>query len=153
MAVFDESKVISALHPEKAEIGKKYWRSDNLLKLKKQVEEDDTNFIGELFRVAECPYEYPFQMEDGCDWQFLYPYEEPPKKLMTNRQLTKWLAKGNGECKCLSSESIGISASYAYIGKPNDECVSSYRIRYWDSDEWIEPTVDVYEHDCKVSCS
>ena len=25
MAQFDESKVINALHPEKVEVGKKYW--------------------------------------------------------------------------------------------------------------------------------
>lgn len=35
MAVFDESKVINALHKDKAEIGKKYWVSDNIVDLKK----------------------------------------------------------------------------------------------------------------------
>lgn len=34
MAQFDESKIISPLHTEKAEVGKKYWFSDYLSFLK-----------------------------------------------------------------------------------------------------------------------
>ena len=29
------------------------------------------------------------------------------------------------------------------------ELPEEYTIRRWGSDEWIEPTVDVYEEDCK----
>lgn len=40
MAKFEERKVINALHPEKAEVGKKYWCSDELLYLKEEVEKE-----------------------------------------------------------------------------------------------------------------
>lgn len=41
MAKFEESKVINALHPEKAEIGKRYWFSNDLIVLKKVVQDTD----------------------------------------------------------------------------------------------------------------
>lgn len=155
MAVFDESKVINALHPEKAKIGEKYWRSDNLLRLKNHVEgntEDDTEDDAEkLFRVVEhpdtCPF--PFQMEDGSEWQFLYPYEgEQQKKRMTNRQLAEWLARGNGQ---YTVEDWNTTCTDAYYDKDSDydEVPKDCAIRPWGSDEWIEPTVDIYERDCK----
>lgn len=95
MAQFDESKVINALHPEKAEIGKKYWYSDDLLCLKKCVEENSTEWIGKLKRILNGKY----CIVGSVHWQFLYPYEEPPKQRMTNVQLIEWLAKGNGVYK------------------------------------------------------
>lgn len=48
MAEFDESKVINALHTDKAVIGKKYWFADDLISLKEIVEgnEDFDVFMG-----------------------------------------------------------------------------------------------------------
>ena len=37
MAQFYESKVINALHLEKAEVGRKYWVSESIYNLKKYV--------------------------------------------------------------------------------------------------------------------
>ena len=45
MAKFNESKVINALHADKAEIGKRYWHADNLVRLKDDVECSTTDFI------------------------------------------------------------------------------------------------------------
>ena len=90
MAQFDESKVINALHFEKAEIGKKYWYADNIFSLKWEVERDFRERLGRLEDI------YPegglFEIGLGR-WYLLYPYKEPPKKRMSNRQLAKWLAK------------------------------------------------------------
>lgn len=93
MAKFDESKVINALHPEKAEIGKKYWFADNLVSLKEKVESNRNYGFG-IFDAIDKDYHIsPFEIKDIGTRQYLYPYEEPPKQRMTNVQLMEWLAK------------------------------------------------------------
>ena len=146
MAQFDESKVINALHTDKAEVGKKYWYSDNLKLLKKHVEENDSECVGELKSVEEGEIFCYFYIEKKCAWELLYPYEEPQKQRMTIRQLEEWLAKGNGERKYNNS-----ICNYWIYNSNNeyDEVSEDIHIRTWDSDEWIEPTMDIYERDCK----
>lgn len=146
MAQFDESKVINALHADMAEIGKKYWYSASLIMLKRYVEDTNTNYIGELKSVHNA-LTSKFHI-DETNAEFIYPYEEPPKKRMTNRQLSEWVTKGNGEFT--PNALAGIYTEYSYR-----KCVEDYevdkdiKIRFWDSEEWIEPTVDIYERDCK----
>lgn len=146
MAQFDESKVINGLHPEKAEVGKKYWRSDNLQSLKKYVETNDT-YQARSLQSIDNTSNYPFEFD--VDWyQFLYPYEEPPKQRMTNRQLNEWLAKGNGVYTY--KQLMSIYSDFAYNKSEEYDLVDGdITIRPWDSEEWIEPTVDIYERDCK----
>lgn len=96
MAEFDESKVINALHADRAEVGKRYWYSDSIVWLKKRVENNEPYSILKNF---ESPYFEVVKSESWSNKYFLlYPYEETPEKRMTNRQLAEWLAKGNGEC-------------------------------------------------------
>lgn len=77
--------------------------------------------------------------------------EEPVKpKRMTYRQLAEWLAKGNGQYTPLLNKCF-ISSSMDYDCKlDNDELIEGYKIRYWCSDEWIEPTYEIYEEDCII---
>lgn len=79
MAKFEEEKVINALHIDKAEVGKRYWVSDNILNLKERVESDATEFVATLTQI-EINESYVFRDEDCCAWEFLYPYEEQTKK-------------------------------------------------------------------------
>ena len=74
--VFDESKVINALHPEKAEVGKKYWCADSIGLLKDHIENNDFCYVCELESIGCCSY-HRFESTAGNDWDFLYPYEEP----------------------------------------------------------------------------
>ena len=138
MAKFDETKVITALHTDKAVVGKKYWYSITLVELKREVENNGTA-IGKLSGFFEHSAEYPFHLDDENgenDWQFLYPYEEPSKQRMTNRQLVEWLAKGNGEYT--SNALVSIYKEYCYDkGEENNEVGSEIKIRTWDSDEWV----------------
>ena len=67
---------------------------------------------------------------------------------MTNRQFSEWLAKGNGEYTLNALENAYTEYAYSKNGE-NNEVVSEIKIRTWDSDEWVEPTVDIYERDCK----
>lgn len=145
MAQFDESKVINTLHPEKAEVGKEYWYADNIASLKWEVEQDCRDSVGRL----EDIYTEGGLFEIGAvRWYLLYPYEEPPKKRMTCRQLAEWLAKGNGQ---YTTDDFGrVYVEYDYSkGKENNEVDRRIIIRPWDSEEWVEPTVDIYERDCK----
>ena len=66
--------------------------------------------------------------------------EIPETPRVTNRELSKWLAKGHGEYR----NQIGaVSNLYIYVDLETDEAVPSYiRVRKWDDADWHEPTVD-----------
>ena len=66
--------------------------------------------------------------------------EEPKPRRATNRELSKWLAKGHGEYR----NQIGaVSNLYIYVDLETDVAVPSYiRVRKWDDADWHEPTVD-----------
>lgn len=149
MAEFDESKVINALHVDKAEVGKQYYFADTLLKLKQVVEDCDEDRLGVCSNVIEND-ETPFVKNERVRWEYLYPYEEPPKKRMTNRQLAEWLARGNGQYMLVEKIPPMTYFQYDYADE-DDEVDGGYDfvIRSWDSDEWIPPTTDIYERDCK----
>ena len=139
--------MINVLHPEKAEVGKKYWFSGSLIRLKEYVENNVSSYVGELKTIN--PHRYcPFRMTDGSGGDLLYPYEEPPKQRMTNRQLAEWLAKGNGVYRF-----VDVRFAYHYfayeIDTASKEVSVAVLIRHWGSEEWVEPTVDIYERDCK----
>lgn len=65
--------------------------------------------------------------------------EEPKSRRATNRELAKWLAKGNGESLFTLSKSVHPEFGYN-AAEANDVCPSTYRVRKWEDDEWHEPT-------------
>lgn len=66
--------------------------------------------------------------------------EEPKPRRATNRELSKWLAKGHGEYR---NQISAVSNLYIYVDLETDEAVPSYiRVRKWDDADWHEPTVD-----------
>lgn len=67
--------------------------------------------------------------------------EEPKPRRATNRELSKWIAQGNGECKAICSGAYA-TTSYAYKGADDGELEIELRIRKWDDTEWHEPTTD-----------
>lgn len=143
MAKFDESKIINALHIDKAVVGKKYWVSDNLVDLKEDVEVENKSF--ELLHVEQehcCPF--VVNIDTTEQFQFLYPYEEPSKQRMTNRQLAEWLSKGNGEYMDKHMVSIYFNFTYSK-DEENDLVDDDILIRAWDSEEWAEPTTDIFK--------
>lgn len=77
------------------------------------------------------------------------PEEEKPKR-MTNRQLAEWCSTGKGFWKHAPSNS-GTVYHYYWFHEPdmNKEVSGDIVIMPKGSDEWIEPTVDIYERDCK----
>lgn len=95
-----------------------------------------------------CTYMKP--KEPSWDWMaFDYQVkEEPPKQRMTNRQFVEWCSKGNGQWKWRDISQCHTDYSYSETAD-NEEVNEDIHIRLWDSDIWIEPTIDIYERDCK----
>lgn len=145
MAEFKEELIINALHPEKAEIGKKYWFADTLRGLKEKVE-GGSGDITDTLKMIDYTRGHYFIDKKNISWEFLYPYD-PSKQRMTRGQLMEWLSKGFG----LMKYRVGLCyiATGCLEKDLNEECAEDILIRPWDSDEWIEPTVDIYERDCK----
>lgn len=76
-----------------------------------------------------------------CRWSHCAEIPEEPKpRQATNRELSKWLAQGNGEYR----NQIGIVCSaYTYDEPESDKAVNSFfKVRKWYDTEWNEPTVD-----------
>lgn len=83
--------------------------------------------------------------DDDVEYR-IKPEEQKPRR-MTYRELAEWLAKGNGQLFNIAKRfcmEIEYRMDYDGCLIPID-----YKIRRWSSDEWIEPTVDIYEADCK----
>lgn len=80
---------------------------------------------------------FPVIAEEG-DYQYCAEIPETPR--VTNRELSKWLAKGHGEYR----NHIGaVSNLYIYVDLETDVAVLSYiRVRKWDDADWHEPAVD-----------
>lgn len=87
----------------------------------------------------------------GWNWG-LFEYRIKPEKerpqRMTNRQFTEWCGKGNGQFKLKYGERIFLDCDYEEY-RENDPVDEKILIRPWGSDDWVEPTVDIYERDCK----
>ena len=84
--------------------------------------------------------------DDDCEYR-IKPEEQKTRR-MTYRELAEWLAKGNGEHTTTLAEETVTSIKY-YKTCADKEVLNACKIRRWGSDEWIEPTVDIYEADCK----
>ena len=68
--------------------------------------------------------------------------EEPKSRRATNREFSKWLAKGHGEYTntlCCSTSYI----TYEYfLDSAESEVSENILVRKWDDADWHEPTVD-----------
>ena len=67
--------------------------------------------------------------------------EKPAPRRVTNRELAKWLAQGNGEISGDTKE-YTIAGFYYAIGDENTPAKDELKVRKWDDTEWHEPTVE-----------
>ena len=140
-------KIYTYENRNEAEVGKEYVFSDVYMYVCA-----GTDLTSELCAVLKAVHDgsYPFETEVGTYFQFIREVIEEPPVLMTNRQLAEWLAKGNGEMSLKKGMGIGAYARHEYEKKKaNDSVPDDILIRPWDSDEWVVPSVDIYERDCR----
>lgn len=62
---------------------------------------------------------------------------------MTNRELTKWLAQGNGQVRHRDSNYVTVNINAYAIRDEDKECPDCLVIRGWDDPDWHEPEVEV----------
>lgn len=73
------------------------------------------------------------------------PEELKPRRA-TYREVSKWLAQGNGECthwiECGERGPFCKANLYYDAAKSNETCSDELRVRAWNDTDWHEPTVD-----------
>ena len=106
---------------------------------------DGTGFI--LNKIKEDSY-YPFCVSVGITYQFIREVIEEEPILMTNRQLAEWIARGNGQYRYAAHIDDHYLVFVTYKHTENSPVPDDITIRSWGSDEWVRPTVDIYERDC-----
>lgn len=79
-------------------------------------------------------------------WRYCFLLPDHPKpRRATNRELSMWLAQGNGEIRDLTDniDNMMFSTSIAYKACFDEEPIgTTYKVRKWSDTEWHEPTVD-----------
>lgn len=69
--------------------------------------------------------------------------EAPKPRLVTNRELSRWLAQGNGEYKEIITDHECCMTYFYYSDRGRDvELPKGIKVRKWADTEWHEPTVD-----------
>ena len=74
-----------------------------------------------------------------CQHCALLP-DTPKPRRATNRDLSRWLAQGNGEC--LGSQDDADTAWNYPMESSNAPLREGAKVRKWSDTEWHEPTVD-----------
>lgn len=131
-------------------VGKKVLATDYLSKIEKRE-----CSISTFLEVLEDSDGLPFIVKNeygGRDkHQFIREVIEDEPKLMTNRQLAEWIARGNGLWRHDPSNSGVVYNYYWFLEKDmGAEISNNIVIMPNDSNEWVEPTLDIYERDCKA---
>lgn len=141
--IFDETKVINPLHPEKAVIGNTYYVSYSITELKKVVETEEKNSLDTLENILEKTDEPYIMKESYSHWEYLYPVEKK-EEYMNKEQLAEWLAKGNG----LVGDNEEVSTTILFKEHHADFSTKGLKIKSFNSDDWEEPLLAIYERDC-----
>lgn len=134
---FDKSRVYTALNADEVKPGSRVIVADDLDALRKKVEKDTEQYPFDevnLDKVNRDSNPYRFAIA-GISYMLCYLVKEPRR--MTNRELAKWLAQGNGQWKGTTTiHAVDTSYSYTFDDK---EVPDGIMIRGWDEEEWREP--------------
>lgn len=125
--------------------------ADAIDNLKHIVINDNLRYWGMLSHSESCNGDFPFvKQENNEKYRFFYhdpTFSDkcPPGRIVTHRELAKWLAQGNGEC-CYFKEHEGPTSScfneLLYEDSESNIAVHDILVRKWDTDEWSAPTAD-----------
>lgn len=137
---FDKERVYSAADADRVKIGSIGYFADSLSQLKTLVEYGKAGDMHSLTTVYSEDSTYRFSY-GAMQWNLFYLIEEREEETCTNKELSKWLAQGKGECKH-SKEKV-ISTHIIYPSDDANKTVRScYLVKKWDDEEWHMPTRD-----------
>lgn len=111
-------------------------------------ENDREPRIDTIYAIGPSSMDWPARAisDDGRFEARCYKYcaKIPKPRRATHRELSKWLAQGNGEVTEGDTNSFPFcETSLDYdSGKSDKPCGYPISIRKWDDDEWHEPTTD-----------
>lgn len=125
-------------------IGKKVVGSYCLSKIENYPEKIEP----EILTGIDDELDFIFKAGDYYGFQFIREVIEEEPQIMTNRQLSEWCGKRKGEYTYLDYNHVFSAFEYRKDAE-NKPVYNDLRIRPWDSEEWVLPTVDIYERDCK----
>ena len=137
---FDISKVYTALNADEVKPGSRVIVADDLAALREKVEKNTEQYPFDEINLDKVnPDSNPYRFNvSSISFMLCYLVSEPKEpRRMTNRELARWLAQGNGQLR-LSSGDIVTSLIYT---KDNSYVPISYVIRGWDEAKWHEPIV------------
>ena len=130
--------------------GKYGYFSDNIDYLMNYVNNTNLRQWDMLGKRESDDSSFPF-VKGKSDTSFRFFYHDPSwdgrllpadSRIVTHRELAKWLARGNGEY-CYTDETGWQSDCYTewgYLPSHAYEMVNNVVVRRWEDDEWHEPT-------------
>lgn len=131
--------------------GKYGFFADAIDNLKHIVINDNFRYWGMLSYNNSFNGDFPFiREEENKQYRFFYHDPTfsniiPSGRIVTHRELAKWLAQGNGEC-CYFKEHEGPTSScfneLLYEDSESNIAVHDILVRKWDTDEWSAPVAD-----------
>jgi hypothetical protein len=71
---------------------------------------------------------------------FEYRIQPEGTNLVTNRELARWLAEGNGEYQMRKGDQFSCFNEYSYDAQDANEPTEIPCVRKWNDSEWHEPT-------------
>lgn len=121
--------------------GKRAFVADNIFALRDKVDSTGKECLVKLSHSLDN--DYPFGVNDDICYKLCYYDPDFDKsRRMTNRELSKWLAEGNGECKMNGL----ISTYFCYRCSAVDEgdlpVDFGIVIRSWNEKDWHEPIIE-----------
>lgn len=131
--------------------GKYGYFADSVDCLMSYVINDYLKYWGKLGIKPSSNRSFPFINEDDeCTYKFFYHDpkwvggEAPHGRRVTNRELSYWLNKGNGECIRVdaSVRHSQCHTEWPYTESKENEPVDNVRVRKWCDVEWVDPTAE-----------
>lgn len=78
--------------------------------------------------------------DDFPDDISLYRIKPEEQKPVTSREISRWLAQGNGEYRAYNDKVFPDVRRTEYLYEQDTEPVTAVKIRKWEDEEWHEPT-------------
>ena len=136
---FDKRRVYTALNADEVKPGSKVFVADDLYTLRQRVE-DSTGEYPEILNAVN-PDDCTYRFATDISYALCYLVSEPKEpRRMTNKELAKWLAQGNGQWRAVGANAV--STTYSYGIFDDKEVPNNIEIRGWDEAEWREPIIE-----------